>query len=93
VWVHNTTATAVPVDLGATTLAAAGGRALPAEAVSVDPARLDRLPAQSSAEVRIRVRVPEGQAPGRYQGLVLTSAAPDPVLLRVDVRGSGEPDR
>jgi hypothetical protein len=86
VWVHNTTAAPAAVELTATTLAASGGRAVSASAVELVPARLDALPAGSSAEVRVRVHVPPDQRAGRYQGLVLTSAAEQPVLLRLEVR-------
>jgi hypothetical protein len=77
------------VDLVATTLAGPGGRAVPADAVSFAPVSPAPLAARSSAEVRVRVVLPDGQAPGRYQGLVLTPAAEQPVLLRLEVRPAG----
>ena len=89
VWVHNTTASPAVVELAATSLAAPGGSAVGADAVGFVPDRLDPLPPRSSAEVRVRVHVPPGQEPGRYQGLVLTSAAEQPVLLRLEVRTAG----
>jgi hypothetical protein len=84
-WVHNTTASAAPVELAATTLAGPPGQAVAADAVRFQPARLDPLAARTGAEIRLRVHVPGGQPPGRYQGLVLASAADQPVLLRLDV--------
>ena len=91
VWVHNTTGLPAPVELAATTLAGPGGGTVPAQAVEFLPARLDPLNAGTSAEVRLRVHVPDGQAPGRYLGLLLSSAAEQPVLLRPEVRAAGGP--
>jgi hypothetical protein len=55
----------------------------------VAPASIAALAARTSAEVRVRVLLADDQAPGRYQGLVLTSAAEQPVLLRLEVRAAG----
>ncbi len=86
---HNTTASPAPVELAATSLAGPDGLAVPADAVSVGPPRPDPLPARASTEVRLRVHVPDGQGPGRYQGLVLTPVADQPLLLRLDVTALG----
>jgi hypothetical protein len=90
IWVHNTTTSATPVELVVTTLAGPGGLVVPADAVSFAPVRVDPVPARASAEIRVYVRVPDGQGPGRYQGLILTPAAEEPVLLRLDVRAAGD---
>jgi hypothetical protein len=87
-WLHNTTSSPRPVEFAATTLAAPGGCALPADAVSLSPSRLDPSGPRSSTEIRVRVRVPGGQPPGHYQGLLLSSAAEQPVLLRLEVRAT-----
>jgi hypothetical protein len=93
VWVHNTTSSPAAVELAATTLAAPGGLAVGADAVELVPARLDPLPPRSSAEVQVRVHLPREQEPGVYQGLVLSSAAEQPVLLRLEVRSARGPGR
>jgi hypothetical protein len=90
VWVHNTTSSPAAVELAATTLVAPGGLAIGVELV---PARLDPLPPRSSAEVQVRVPLPRQQGPGIYHGLVLTSAAEQPVLLRLEVRTALGPGR
>ena len=92
VWVHNTTSEPATVELTTTPLTAPGGTAVGADAVRLLPARLDPVPARSSAEVRLRVDVPAGQEPGRYQGLLLSSAG-QPLLLLLEVRAAGGPDR
>lgn len=89
IWVHNTTASPAPVELAVTTLAGPAGLVVPADAVSFAPVRVDPVPARASAEIRVRVRVPNGQGPGLYQGLILTPAAEQPLLLRLDVRAVG----
>ena len=92
VWVHNATPSGVPaVDLRITELVSAGGLTVPAPAVSLAPDRVD-IPAAGAREVRLAVRVPAGQAPGHYHGLVLTPASPTrPLVLRLDVRGPADP--
>jgi hypothetical protein len=89
IWVHNTTASPTPVELAVTTLAGPTGLVIPADAVSFAPVSVDPVPPRASAEIRVRVRVPDGQGPGRYQGLILTAAAEQPVVLRLDVRAAG----
>jgi hypothetical protein len=87
-WVHNATRSEAPaVDLRVTELVSASGRTLPAPAVSLAPDRLD-IPAGSAREVWLAVRVPAGQAPDHYHGLVMTPASPErPLMLRLEVRG------
>jgi hypothetical protein len=92
IWVHNITASPASVELAVTTLAGPTGLVVPADAVSFAPARADPVPARTSAEIQVRVRVPDGQGPGRYQGLILTPAAEQPVLLRLDVRAAESAD-
>lgn len=92
VWVHNTTSAPATVELTATPLTAPGGTAVGADAVRLLPARLDPVPARSSAEVRLRVDVPATQEPGRYQGLLLSSTG-QPLLLLLEVRTAGGPAR
>jgi hypothetical protein len=89
IWVHNTTASPVPVALAVTSLAGPAGLVIPADAVSFAPVPMDAVPAGASAEVGVRVRVPDGQGPGRYRGLIVASAADQPMLVRLDVRAAG----
>jgi hypothetical protein len=89
IWVHNITASPAPVELAVTTLVGPAGLVVPADALSFAPVRVDPVPARGSAEIRVRVRIPDGQGPGRYQGLILTPAAEQPLLLRLDVRAAG----
>ena len=88
-WIHNTTSSpAVAVDLHATALLSTTGRTIPADAVSLVPGRLDLVPAGTSREVRLRVRVPPGQAAATYHGMVVTTAAPaEPMPTVLEVRG------
>ena len=92
IWVHNITASPAPVELAVTTLAGPAGLVVPADAVSFAPVRVDPVPSRASAEIRVGVRVPDGQGPGHYQGLILTPAAELPVLLQLDVRATGSAD-
>jgi hypothetical protein len=92
IWVHNTTASTAPVELAVTTLAGPAGLIVPADAVSFAPVRVDPVPARVSTEIRVRVRVPDGQGPGCYQGLILTAAAEQPVLIRLYVHAAGGAD-
>ena len=89
IWVHNSTASPAPVELAVTSLAGPAGLVVPADAVSFAPVRVDPVHARASAEIRVRVQVPDGQVPGRYQGLILTPAAEQPLLLMLDVRAAG----
>ena len=87
-WVHNTTSSPAPaVDLHVTDLLSPNGHRIPADAVSLLPARVELLAAETSREVRLQVLVPAGQAAARYHGLVVTSAAPEPLALRLEVHG------
>jgi hypothetical protein len=88
-WIHNTTSSPAPaVELRGTALLSATGRSIPAESVSLVPDRLDLVPAGTSREVRLRVRVATGQDPGTYHGMVMTTAAPaEPMALILEVRG------
>ena len=87
-WVHNTTPSPAPdVDLQVTGLVSAGGDRIAADAVSLLPAQVELLAAGTSAQVRLQVHVPAGQAAGRYHGLVVSSAAPEPLALRLEVCG------
>jgi hypothetical protein len=89
-WLHNTTSSPAPgVVLQVTGLVSSGGHAIAADAVELSPARVD-LPAGTSHEVRLRVRVPVGQPAGCYLGMVLTPAAPsEPMVVRLEVAESG----
>jgi len=89
IWVHNTTASPAPVELAVTTLAGPDGLVVPADAVSFAPVWVNPVPAWASTEIRVCVRVPDGQGPGCYQGLILTPAAEQPVMLRLHVRAAG----
>lgn len=91
IWVHRIEAPSAPLELAVTTLAGSAGRVIPAEAVALSPTRLDAAPMLSSVEVRVRVQVPDGQAPGRYQGLISTSASDRPLLLQLHVSADGKP--
>jgi hypothetical protein len=86
-WIHNTTSSpASDVVLHATPLMSSTGDALPAEAVTLVPSRLDLLPAGTSREVRLRALVPAGQPAACYLGMLLTSAAPsEPMVVRLEV--------
>jgi hypothetical protein len=86
-WLHNPTGGALVGALASTsTLLAAGGAVLDAAAMTLDPAVLPPVPPGGTAELRVRVQVPLGQAPGTYHGLVLVSAAPEqPLPIRVQV--------
>lgn len=87
-WVHNGTPSVVPaVSVRGTDLVSAEGRTIPAAAVSLTPDHAD-LAASGAQEVRLAVRVPEGQPPDRYLGLLLLSASPTrPMVLHLEVRG------
>ena len=87
-WVHNGTPSVVPaVSIRATDLLSAGGRTIPAAAVSLTPDSAD-LAASGALEVRLAIRVPGGQPPDHYLGLLLVSASPTrPMVLRLEVRG------
>jgi hypothetical protein len=87
-WIHNTTSSPAPaVELHGTALLSATGAGIPADAVSLVPDRIDSVAAGTSREVRLRVRVPAGQAAATYHGLVVTTAAPaDPMALSLEVR-------
>jgi hypothetical protein len=86
-WLHNTTSSPAPAaDLHVTGLVPPGGDRIAADAVSLLPARVGPLAAGASREVRLRVQVPAGQAPAQYHGVVVTSAAPEPLALRLEVR-------
>lgn len=86
-WVHNTTSSpAQDVELHVTGLMSSGGDLIAAAAVSLVPERVGLLAAGTSREVLLRVLVPPGQAAALYHGLVVTSAAPEPMTLRLEVR-------
>ncbi len=86
-WVHNTTPSpAAHVELRVTALVSSDGHDIAADVVSLAPDRVDVLPAGTSREVRLRVRVPAAQPAARYHGLVLNSAAPaDALAVLLDV--------
>jgi hypothetical protein len=88
-WLHNTTSSpALAVELHGTALLSATGRSIPSDAVSLLPDWLDSVPAGTSREVRLRVRVPAGQAAATYHGMVVTTAAPaEPMALSLEVHG------
>jgi hypothetical protein len=88
-WLHNTTSSrARDVALHATALLSTAGPAIPAGAVTLLPDRVDPVPAGTSREIRLRVRVPAGQADGIYHGMVVTTAAPtEPLAVTLEVRG------
>jgi hypothetical protein len=86
-WIHNTTPSGAPaIDLQMSGLTASSGHRIPADALSLVPARVDLLAAGTSQEVRLAVAVPAAQPAGCYLGLVVTSAAPsDPLVVRLEV--------
>jgi hypothetical protein len=86
-WIHNTTSSPVlAVELHGTALLSAGGRSIPAAAVTLVPDRVDSVPAGTSREVRLRVRVPAAQAAATYHGMVVSTAAPaGPMTVRLEV--------
>jgi hypothetical protein len=88
-WLHNTTSSPAPaIEFHATALLSTTGRTIPSDAVSLVPGRLDLVPAGTSREVRVRVRVPAGQPAATYHGMVVTTAAPtEPMAVTLEVRG------
>lgn len=91
VWLHNPTPSAVVAQVHVTCLVSGDGDVLPAEAVTSEPCEPVQLAATSSGEVVLRVDVPTRQPPGRYHGVVVASAAPEPVPLALQViRGGNE---
>lgn len=88
-WIHNTTSSpVVAVELHRTALLSAGGRSIPADAVTLVPDRVDSVPAGTSREIRLRVRVPADQAAATYHGMVVSTAAPaEPMALSLEVCG------
>ncbi len=92
VWVHNPTATSVAVQLRVTGLVSAGGGSLPADAVLLQPERLQQVEAGGSSEVRIRVSVPPGTEAGHFHGLVMSPLTPaEAVPIRLEVLAGGVP--
>lgn len=90
-WVHNEgSAAAADVSLHLTSLVCGHGASLPATAAGLSPDRVPVVPAGSPREVRLRVVVPVGQAPGEYHGVLLTSAAPEePTAVTLTVLADG----
>lgn len=76
-WLHNTTPAAVTAltPRGAV-LVDHQGRQLPGEALSFDPAAVDRLDPGASRQLLATLRVPLDAAPGTYHGLVLVEHLP-----------------
>jgi len=91
VWVHNRTSSVVAtVELRATVLISAEEHTIPGEAVAFHPQGAVVLEPCTVREVSVRVRVPKGQPPGLYHGLLTGSGAPDgAVTLRLAVEGDG----
>lgn len=78
-----------PVTLVPAPLVAAGGTRYDSEP-TVDPARIDELPARSSRGVVVSVGPPETAVPGTYRGLLQVAGAPAAfVVLEVLVTGDG----
>ena len=95
-WLHNTTPEAVTALVPrAAVLVDHQGRQLPGEALSFDPAAVDRLDPGASRQLLATFRVPAAAAPGTYHGLVLVEHLPTLALHVVaDVRpAAAEPDR
>jgi hypothetical protein len=98
-WVHNRTSAAVPVTLRAGLLASSEGNVVAADVEVVEALANPRsgtvaaaeVPPGGSAEVRVRVRVPAGTAPGHFHGLVTSTATPRQALpLLLEVLPAGE---
>lgn len=90
-WLHNTTASAVPAVTFTAVDLVGSGRSVPAAALSFDPVTVDELPPGTSCKVTVAVTLPAGTEPGVYHGLVV--AAPPGVTLpiRVDIGGADGP--
>ena len=90
-WIHNTTSSPAPgVELHATALlSTTGADAIPADAVSLVPGRVDLVPARD--QPRGPAAGARAGGPGRRAsttGMVVTTAAPaEPMALRLEVRG------
>ena len=87
-WLHNTTAAAaVGLRPWCPGLVSHAGAAVPPDAVTCAPARIDRLEPDASAEVLVTATVAADATPGAYHGLVLVDGLPDVVFpLRLTVR-------
>lgn len=84
-WVHNPTGRASSLTLYATPLVCGQGHVLPSESVVPDLPRALELPPGDSVEVHLHVTVPSGLPPGRYHGLLVGTAAPEPLRVVVPV--------
>lgn len=91
VWLHNPTPSTVVAQVYVTCLVSGDGDVLPVEAILCKPSEHVQLASTGSGEVVLRVDVPTRQPPGRYHGLVVASAAPEPIPLALQViRGRAE---
>ena len=87
-WIHNTTS-AMVFDLRPwiPSLVDHAGRSLPSGAVTLVPARVDRLDAESSRQIVVTVDIDPEALPGTYHGQILVERLPDVVFpLTVHVR-------
>jgi hypothetical protein len=91
-WIHNrTTSLVASVELHSTILVSPEALTIPVDTVTFLPQATVVVEPGTCREVTVRVRVPQGQPPGQYHGLVLGSAAPDGAIsLLLEVEGAGE---
>lgn len=74
-----------PLRFRCSDLVSRTGGLIPGSAVTFEPASLE-LPARSSASLAVTVRIPFGQVPGRYTGIVETTRASGiRTILEIDV--------
>jgi hypothetical protein len=89
VWLHNPTPAPVAARVQVTCLVSGDGAVLPVEALTCEPAGDAPLASAGAREVLLRVSVPVTQPLGRYHGLVVAPAAPDPMRLTLNVIDGG----
>jgi hypothetical protein len=83
-YVHNQSDAEAQVSVSATSLVGAAGT-IPTEAIKPKPSEVT-IPARSTAEVGIKVKVPKDAAPGRYAGVLsATTDPPTEVVMTITV--------
>jgi len=81
IWLHNTTpTTASNLRPWCPGLASHSGVALPADAVTCTPERIDHLDSRASAEVLVTVALEEDAGTGSYHGQLLVDGLPEAVF-------------
>ncbi|MFK5647822.1 hypothetical protein ACI3ET_15040 [Ornithinimicrobium sp. LYQ121] len=79
-WVHNPTTVPVWATVRVSSLGSSGGYLLPPGAVEVEPAGAAYVDAGGSAEITVRILVPQGTPPEHFHALVTSTSTPRQAL-------------